>query len=188
MSVTNLPRIRTESGSNDTQPRALSCFPSASSATFFFGPSIPQPGKEGDTLASSTSGNAHLGVLSYERPATTSRHSCGGSPSLLPGTSSHDSEDEFLMSNGPPDTSFTFSVAGSTPSPQKPHREEVSPLPNEFTRDSGIALESGSSVDCCQYCYCQMFIAGHYEYRNKGVDMFIESLACAYPLLVIVDD
>ena len=24
---------------------------------------------------------------------------------------------------------------------------------------------------------CQLFTAGRYEYRNKGVDMFIESLA-----------
>lgn len=26
-----------------------------------------------------------------------------------------------------------------------------------------------------------MFTAGRYEYRNKGVDMFIESLARTYP-------
>ncbi|THH21177.1 hypothetical protein EUX98_g8445 [Antrodiella citrinella] len=148
MSVTNLPRIRTESGSNDTQPRALSRFSSASSATFFFGPSIPQPGREGNALASSTSGNGHLGVPGSERPAMTSRHSYGGGSSLLPGTSGHDSEDEFFLSNGPPDSSFSFSVAGSTPSPQKPHREEVSPLPKKFRpRDSGIALDESDGGD-----------------------------------------
>ena len=27
----------------------------------------------------------------------------------------------------------------------------------------------------------QMFTAGRYEYRNKGVDMFIESLARTFP-------
>ncbi|TFY52403.1 hypothetical protein EVJ58_g10038 [Rhodofomes roseus] len=62
--------------------------------------------------------------------------------------SSEDEEDRFF--SGPPDTSFSFSIASGTPSPKKRQKREAppSPLQKKFRpRDSGIALYS-SDEDC----------------------------------------
>lgn len=166
-----LPRIRTQSQAHTKAP--FSRITSTGSATQFFGPSIPSPrsGKKTrmSTIAASPRRGMKLAAMkeedsAAERSTASSRHSYCGSPGM-PSTwmwheraasspfsspncrkrdeSSEDEEDAFF--NGPPDTSFSFSIASGTPSPKKRQKREApaSPLQKKFRpRDSGIALYS----------------------------------------------
>ncbi|KAH8108041.1 hypothetical protein BXZ70DRAFT_32242 [Cristinia sonorae] len=141
MTVTNLPRIRTQSN-NTTSRQPLSRLSSVSSATLFFGPAIPQPDKP---LTSSTSGDSHLSVPGPVRPLMNTRHSFAGTTKSSPWSAGRDSDEEaeFFFGDGPADSSFSFSLTGDTPSPKKKQRtESIEPLPKKFRpRDSGIVLD-----------------------------------------------
>ncbi|KAI0073368.1 hypothetical protein K474DRAFT_1710756 [Panus rudis PR-1116 ss-1] len=135
-----LPRINTQ----QNQRRPLNRLDSVSSATLFFGPSIPQPNKV-----------VKESPVKLEIPRANNRHSYAGagigSGLALHGAGSprrfrDDSDEEadlFFSSSGPGDSSFTFSLTGDTPSPMKKQRtESVEMLPKKFRpRDSGVVLD-----------------------------------------------
>ncbi|KAI0949716.1 hypothetical protein AcW1_009242 [Taiwanofungus camphoratus] len=146
-----MPRTRTQSHSSQTRG-SLNRLSSSSSATLFFGPSIPN--------ANVTTKRSHKSSLSPIPSSACNRHSYvaptasrwpltgSSSPVSSPPRkrqeSSSDDEADFFFNGGPPETSFSFSITEGTPSPKKKQRRETpSPLPRKFRpRDSGIALDS----------------------------------------------
>ncbi|KAI0790739.1 hypothetical protein C8Q75DRAFT_806130 [Abortiporus biennis] len=150
-----LPRIRTQSQSTN-QRVPLDRLSSMSSATLFFGPSIPQPEKSSttDVLASPKPSRTRLDVPPTTRPKVVNRHSYAGpttsaawhwqSPAKHPPTPYNDDDEaDIFFGSGPGDSSFAFSLTGDTPSPQKKQRTESEEmLPKKFNpRDSGVVLD-----------------------------------------------
>ncbi len=140
--MTSIPRLRAESA--NTQRPSLSRS-STSSATLFFGPSIPQA--DGSHRLDSTaskisidsarmnldppvlSNAAHLNRHSYAG-STTSAWNLARSPPRR--RSEEDDEAEFFL-GGPPDSSFAFALIGDTPSPKKKQRTDpIEMLPKKF--------------------------------------------------------
>lgn len=144
-----------------------------SSATLFFGPSIPAPIKSAPALRPRTSTGLSAVVPSTMRSGVANRHSYAGpgsSPSNLPVWStiqtrkvsvspkssppvhvgdkscgSLDDEDMFF-SIGPQDSSFVFSVTEGTPSPRSKN-SGVTTLPRKFKpRDSGVVMSDDDDV------------------------------------------
>ncbi|THH02616.1 hypothetical protein EW026_g331 [Hermanssonia centrifuga] len=156
------PRTRLTSGSLKSRNQSqashqripLNRLTSASSATLFFGPTIPQP--ESRAKKQSTGAMNIDEPETSARPGVNSRHSYPGSPNESPwkfaarGSPSDGALDEAdLFFNSPPEKSFTFSLTESTPSPtKKQHLEPVEQLPKKYRpRDSGIALDDDISDD-----------------------------------------
>lgn len=122
---------------------------SVSSATLFFGPSIPQPEQPRSKKASDAmSIDVPPGLAA--RPKAQARHSYAGNTTDQPWykSSSHSemSEEELFFSSPPHPSGFSFSDA---PSPTKKQRvEPVEKLQKKFRpRDSGIVVDGDDSDD-----------------------------------------
>jgi mitosis inhibitor protein kinase SWE1 len=137
---------------------------SNSSASLFFGPSIPQTASK---TRSRTASNATASAVKPRANAhilAPNRHSYGGpggetiatllwrntlnipssdsSPAPLPHGSHDDDDDMFFEPCDPPETSFVFNVTEGTPSPRSKHgKKGKDMLPLKYKpRDSGVAL------------------------------------------------
>lgn len=123
---------------------------STSSATLFFGPSIPQPEPRSKKSSDAMSVDVPPALLS--RSKAQARHSYAGStnesPWKSPGRRDMDEEDLFFSSPSRP-SSFAFGLSGETPSPTKKQRVEfVEKLQKKFRpRDSGIVVDGDDSDD-----------------------------------------
>ncbi|KAH7888468.1 hypothetical protein F5I97DRAFT_1803764 [Phlebopus sp. FC_14] len=152
--------------SDASLPRAsLSRLTSSSSASLFFGPSIPQTSvkprtRTNTTLNSATSTAAAKLHLQKRQPSISNRHSYAGpgsetmsplpwtlrrsalitsSPESSPPSIPQPDEDDMFFEPGPPETSFVFSVTEGTPSPRSQKAREL--LPSKYKpRDSGVVL------------------------------------------------
>lgn len=149
----------------DTAPRpSITRLPSTSSASLFFGPSIPQtttktrlrtasnatasPAKlriSAHTLVSnrhSYAGSCSEAVATFPWRSTLNIPSPGSSPVSLPHGShdvADDEDDMFFEPCGPPETSFVFSVTEGTPSPRSTEGKKMLPLKYK-PRDSGVSF------------------------------------------------
>ncbi|GBE81461.1 predicted protein [Sparassis crispa] len=161
LSIMPLPHMDVQSPTS--KPKGpLNRLASASSATLFFGPSIParNTGTNADpsrkqslaTSASPSKGNASpslpldLNKRSSPHSRIRNRHSYAphgsarekrqsSSPCTSPPLKRHsdEDEDEDLFFSGPADTSFAFSLTEGTPSPKKKQKRDIpSPLQKKF--------------------------------------------------------
>lgn len=127
-----------------------------SSATLFFGPSIPQSENRAGHRSNSSSSKASFDStrMNLDPPNFTSnRHSYAGSTtsstcdwgkaSTRPRSGEVDDDEAQFFLGGSPDSAFTFALTGETPSPKKKQRmDPIEMLPKKFNpRDSGIALD-----------------------------------------------
>ncbi|KAG2150895.1 hypothetical protein DEU56DRAFT_578874 [Suillus clintonianus] len=157
---------------SQSQPRArpFTRLASNSSATLFFGPSIPQSAQCSRTRTNSSVA-ATLDLHAQSRLSTSNRHSYAGpdsagfsaapmpwtmrsgldtpSPNSSPlndGPGTVYSDDEDMLFDGPTETSFVFSITEGTPSPRSQKGKEGL-LPSKYKpRDSGIVLSDDESM------------------------------------------
>ncbi|KAG0701357.1 hypothetical protein DFH29DRAFT_927493 [Suillus ampliporus] len=158
--------------SAQSQPRArpFNRLASNSSASVFFGPSIPQSAQPSRTRTnSSVAPSLDLRVQSHL--ITSNRHSYAGpdsagfSPIPMPwtmrsgldtpspqssplndGPGTVYSDDEDMLFDGPTETSFVFSITEGTPSPRSQKGKEGL-LPSKYKpRDSGVVLSDDESI------------------------------------------
>ncbi|KAH9942269.1 uncharacterized protein BXZ73DRAFT_41032 [Epithele typhae] len=172
-SAAGATRTRTQSHTS----RTLNRLQSTSSATLFFGPSIPNTARK-EKKSTRTVSTTNTPVAPRTRRAeqsakATNRHSYAGadgsptwvsrSPATpgLPSTpppaagrkrvDSDDAEADLFFNSGAADSSFAISLKRlSTPSPKKKQkRESLDPLPRKFrSRDSGVVLtDSDEDLD-----------------------------------------
>lgn len=175
-----LPRRRVSGGASQFHPPKLQFVPtrkplnrleSLSSATLFFGPSIPQPSTSAPTARARTNTSSSSQRPSHSSPTRSknvNRHSYAGlgsnrqawnrmqsrsmtpsprsSPLALPeGNSRHNAEpdeEDMFFGAGRRDSSFVFNVTQGTPSP-----ERKASLPVKYSlRDSGIAMSDDDEM------------------------------------------
>ncbi|KAF8555319.1 hypothetical protein OG21DRAFT_1521869 [Imleria badia] len=157
----------------NTAPRAsMTRLASTSSASLFFGPSIPQ------TMTKTRSRTASNAAASLAKPRVnahtlvSNRHSYAGnetvatfpwrslnipspdsSPLSLPHGGHDDEDDMFFEPCGLPETSFVFNVTEGTPSPRSKGKKGKDMLPLKYKpRDSGVALsddEDSAGTSLC---------------------------------------
>ncbi|OAX44090.1 hypothetical protein K503DRAFT_861674 [Rhizopogon vinicolor AM-OR11-026] len=155
-----------------SQPRArpFNRLASNSSASLFFGPSIPQTAQRPRTRTNSTVAS-NIDLRPQSQLTTSNRHSYAGpstaglsaapmpwmmrsgldtpSPQTSPlndGPGTVYSDDEDMFFDGPPETSFVFSVTEGTPSPRS-HKGKEGLLPSKYKpRDSGVVLSDDESM------------------------------------------
>ncbi|KAI0344770.1 hypothetical protein BDW22DRAFT_1427444 [Trametopsis cervina] len=140
---------------------------SQSSATLFFGPSIPQTEarpKKCSTDAMSIDVPSPL--LLSGRPQFRARHSYAGEPWRSPKSSDEMDEADLFFSSPPANSSFVFNLTSGTPSPTKKRRiEPVEMLPKKYRpRDSGVVLNDSDD---------DLFERPHSS--NPGVGLFANS-------------
>lgn len=155
---------------SQARPRPFARMPSNSSATLFFGPSIPQSVQCPRTRTNSSAAAIHdMSVQARLSPAN--RHSYAGpdsagfstaqmpwtlrsgldtpSPNSSPlndGPGTVYSDDEDMLFEGPTESSFVFSVTEGTPSPRS-QKGKKGLLPSKYKpRDSGIVLSDDESM------------------------------------------
>ncbi|KAG1746228.1 hypothetical protein EDB19DRAFT_1691351 [Suillus lakei] len=146
------------------RPRPFARMTSNSSATLFFGPSIPQSAQCPRTRTNSSVAAA-LDLCIQSRLSPSNRHSYAGpdsasfsaapmpwtlrsgldtpSPNSSPlndGPGTVYSDDEDMLFEGPTESSFVFSITEGTPSPRS-HKGKEGLLPSKYKpRDSGVVL------------------------------------------------
>ncbi|KAG1788014.1 uncharacterized protein HD556DRAFT_1405954 [Suillus plorans] len=152
------------------RPRPFARIASNSSATHFFGPSIPQS-VQCPRKRTNSSVDATLDLCTQSRLSPSNRHSYAGpdsagvsvapmswtlrsgldtpSPNSSPlndGPGTVYSDDEDMLFEGPTESSFVFSITEGTPSPRSQKGKEGL-LPSKYKpRDSGIVLSDDESI------------------------------------------
>ncbi|KAF8894006.1 hypothetical protein BD779DRAFT_1435579 [Infundibulicybe gibba] len=149
---------------------ALNRAESASSATLFFGPAIPEASGTSQRLRSRTNTGVSMAEPTPIRSKTSNRHSYSGpgfgndslkswntiqtrnmtpsprsSPSHalradLSSNSFQDDDEDMFFGDGPADSSFIFNLTEGTPSPRS-KKNVVTTLPKKYKpRDSGVVV------------------------------------------------
>ncbi|KAG1895570.1 uncharacterized protein F5891DRAFT_1058076 [Suillus fuscotomentosus] len=152
------------------RPRPFARIASNSSATHFFGPSIPQS-VQCSRKRTNSSVDPTLDLCTQSRLSPSNRHSYAGpnstgvsvapmswtlrsgldtpSPNSSPlndGPGTVYSDDEEMLFEGPTESSFVFSITEGTPSPRSQKGKEGL-LPSKYKpRDSGIVLSDDESI------------------------------------------
>ena len=156
-----------QTNASDTSPRPPTArLASTSSASVFFGPSIPQTTTKSRTRTASNATASSTKLRLHAHTLVSNRHSYAGagsetvatfpwrstlnipspdsSPVSLPhGSRDLDDEDDmFFEPCGPPETSFVLNVTEDTPSPRsKKGKKRKNMLPLKYKpRDSGVAF------------------------------------------------
>ncbi|KAG8213596.1 hypothetical protein J3R82DRAFT_10265 [Butyriboletus roseoflavus] len=158
------PFLQTNAHNNAPRP-STTRLASTSSASLFFGPSIPQTATKSRLRTASNAVASPVDKLRVDAHTLVSnRHSYAGpgneavtrlpwrsalnipSPDSSPVSLLHgshnvadDEDDMFFEPCGPPETSFVFSVTEGTPSPRSKKGKNMLPLKYK-PRDSGVAL------------------------------------------------
>ena len=156
-----------QTNASNTAPRApMTRLASTSSASLFFGPSIPQTTtKSRSRTASNATASSKPRVNAHT--LVSNRHSYAGSggetiatfpwrsalnipspdssPVSLPHVGHDDEDDMFFEPCGPLETSFVFNVTKGTPSPRSKKGKNMLPLKYK-PRDSGVALSDDEGM------------------------------------------